>query len=55
MVRLGLGQDSGHCRVADGKNPHHKRTRLSGEQQGITVKAAATGEAAPWLFAQVSI
>jgi hypothetical protein len=34
--------------------PHHNRTRLSGEQRGTTVKAAEADRAEPRLFAQVS-
>lgn len=34
--------------------PHHKRTSWSGEQWGITVKAAAAGRAVAGPFAQVS-
>jgi hypothetical protein len=36
------------------RRPHHKRTRSSGEQREITVKAAEPEKAAPWPFAQVS-
>lgn len=35
--------------------PHHKRTRLDGEQRGTTVKVTEPGEAAPRAFAQVSV
>ncbi|MEU4969549.1 hypothetical protein [Streptomyces smyrnaeus] len=36
------------------RRPHHKRTRSSGDQQGITVKTAVADKGAAELFAKVS-
>lgn len=42
------------CPACGTASPHHKRTRSSGEQRGITGKAVEPDEAAPRPFAQVS-
>jgi hypothetical protein len=58
LAEIGELIESGHFSLPVTKtfplSPHHKRTRSSGEQRAITVKAAEPDKAAAQPFAQVS-